>query len=81
MKNFLSNDLAVSIFNKEEQTLNRIYEGINNYEDAAILAQLAMSNKSECELVVIMPGWNHGIKDNKELYEKALKLAEYYKII
>ena len=71
--------LAISKYNKHTNTLKRIYEDISNYEDANLLAQLAMSDKEDDELIVIMPGWNKGIKSDKELYNKALQLAEKHK--
>lgn len=73
-------DLGVSIYNMDTGKLDRKYENIYNYDDAMLLAQLAMSEKLPNELVVIMPGWNLGIKKNNELYKKALVLAEKKKI-
>ncbi len=45
-----------------------------------MLAQLEMSRKTNWdELIVIFPGWNKGIKDKPDLYEKALELEAKYK--
>jgi hypothetical protein len=45
-----------------------------------MLAQLEMSRKTNWdELIVIFPGWNKGIKENPDLYEKALELEAKYK--
>jgi hypothetical protein len=56
-----------------------LYDFIEDINDADLLAQLAMCNKRTEELIIIMPGWNRGIKDRPEEYKKALKLAEEYK--
>jgi hypothetical protein len=56
-----------------------LYEFINTIDEADLLAQLAMCNKRQDELIIIMPGWNRGINEKPELYQRALKLAEEYK--
>lgn len=56
-----------------------LYENIPTLEDAYLLAQYAMSQKHDNELIIIMPGWNKGIKDDKGLYNRASKLAKKYK--
>ncbi len=73
-------DLSVCSYNKHINTINKLYEGINDINDAIILSQLAMSNKADNELIIIMPGWNLGIKNHKSLYNNALILAEKYKV-
>lgn len=64
---------------KPDGTYKNLYEFINTYEEAELLAQLAMSNKSLNDLIFIFPGYNRGIERNKEEFEKALKLATKYK--
>ena len=56
-----------------------LYDCIYNIEEADLLAQLAMSDKNDDELIIIMPGFNRGIKDCPNEYKKALELAEEYK--
>ena len=58
-----------------------LYEFIEDYETANTLAQLAMSEKEANELIIIMPGWNRGIKEYPNEYEEALRLAEKYKYV
>lgn len=54
-----------------------LYDCISDPEDALLLAQLAMCEKDDNELIFIFPGVNYSIKTNhKELYKKALELAE-----
>lgn len=58
----------------------KIHDNIDTIEDAYTLAQLEMSRKTNWdELIIIFPGWNKGIKDNHDLYEKALELEAKYK--
>jgi len=65
-------------FDTQEKTI--LYSCISDIKEADLLAQLAMSNKKSVnELIFISAGWNRGIKDSPEEYEKALKLAEEYK--
>ena len=78
--NGLTLDLRVSVFHPNAAKLDCLYENIESYEDAALLAQYAMQNKNENDLIVIMPGWNQGIKNNQELFNKAKALAEKYKL-
>jgi len=40
-----------------------------------------MTNKKDNELIIIMPGWNKGIKSYPNEYQKALKLSEKYKYV
>ena len=47
------------------------------------IAELAMAQKKDWELICIFPGWNRSIdKDKSRIkeYEHALKLAEEYKV-
>ncbi len=58
----------------------KIHDNIDTIEDAYMLAQLEMSRKTNWdELIIIFPGWNKGIKDNPDLYERALELEAKYK--
>lgn len=74
--------LSVCKLNLDTGKHERIYEFIGNFEDAFLLSQLAMCGKKENELIFIFPGWNFGINREryKKSYEKALKLAEKYKV-
>ncbi|MFC0903770.1 hypothetical protein ACFHWD_03580 [Clostridium sp. MT-14] len=56
-----------------------IYDCIDNIEEADLLAQLAMNNKKNDEIIIIVPGWNMGVEDHPKQYEKALELAKKYK--
>jgi len=73
--------MGYSIFkiNFDTQKHTVLYDCINNIKDADLLAQLAMSNKNVNDLIFISAGWNRGIENNPEEYEKALELAEEYK--
>jgi len=73
--------MSHSIFkiNFDTQKHTVLYECISNIKDAELLAQLAMVNKSVDDLIFISAGWNRGIENNPEEYEKALELAEKYK--
>jgi hypothetical protein len=72
-------DLAVSKYNLHRtREIERIYEGINSLEEAFLLAQLAMKNKENDELIVIMPGWNQDM--NEDEIKKASELAEKYAV-
>ena len=61
-------------------TYNRIFDGIDNIEDAELLAQLAMRRQYQDGLIFIFPGWNRGIEKNEQGYKKALKLAEEHEL-
>ena len=71
--NGLTLDLRVNVFHPNAAKLDCLYENIKSYEDAALLAQYATQNKNENDLIVIMPGWNQGIKITKNSLAK-LKL-------
>jgi hypothetical protein len=71
---------SVCKFNPDKYTgYEIVYEDIKTIGEAQLLAQLAMCEKQDCELVFIFPGWNNGIDKNKEMYKMALQLAEKYK--
>lgn len=58
-----------------------IYKGIETIEEAYLLAQLEMDKKEFGELICILPGYNKNLEsDNPEEYNKALELAEKYKV-
>jgi len=66
-------------FDTNKKTI--LYDCINDIKDADLLAQLAMNNKKSVnDLIFISAGWNRGIENNPKEYEKALKLADEYKI-
>jgi hypothetical protein len=75
-KEFLA--LAVYKLGADRKLKERLYDGISTYEEADLLAQLAMSEKRDDELIIIMPGRNRGIKNHPEEYERAKLLAEEY---
>jgi hypothetical protein len=72
---------SVYKINLETNEHTVVYEHIDNIDDALLLAQLAMNNKTNIdELIFITPGWNKGIeKSYPEAYKRALELAEEYK--
>lgn len=73
--------LALSVCKIDKDGIGgRLYENIPTFEEADLLAQLAMSEKEDNELIIIMPGWNRSIKRYPEEYERAKLLAEEYKI-
>ena len=73
--------MGYSIFKINFDTNKRIvlYDCISDIKDADLLAQLAMVNKNVNDLIFISAGWNRGIENNLEEYNKALELAEEYK--
>ena len=64
-------------FDTNKKTI--LYDCINDIKEADLLAQLAMVNKNVNDLIFISAGWNRGIENNPEEYNKALELAEEYK--
>ena len=56
-----------------------LYEHISDPEDALLLAQLAMCDKDDNELIFIFPGGINIKKNHEKLYKEALRLAEKYK--
>lgn len=79
-KNPIKNNFSVAIIepNRSHRT---VYEFINDIKEAYILAQYAMSHdrKNSSELVVIFPGYNIGISNDKDTHDIAAQLAEKYK--
>jgi hypothetical protein len=75
--------MSLSVCKMDRRNNNKyeeLYDCIEDPEDALLLAQLAMSNKRDDELIFIFPGWNRSIKTHhEEEYAKALLLAEKYK--
>lgn len=62
-------------------SLVALYEFITNPEEALLLAQLAMCDKKDCEIIVISPGWNMGLdKGHTDAYETALMLDRKYRV-
>ena len=60
-----------------------LYDCISTMEEAILLAQLAMTEKRDDELVFILPGSNLSIDrrvEFQEEYEKALELAKKYNV-
>ena len=75
------NDLAVAIVNTNTGDINHVYEYIDSFEDAKLLAIHAMNHDRKNdydELVVIMPGWNRKLTPNEETRVK--DLADKYKV-
>lgn len=58
-----------------------LFEFIPTYEEANLLAQLAMSHKEHYEIIAILPGANIGITEHPKEYKEVLKLAEKYKYV
>ena len=56
---------------------DRIYEFIETYEEADLLAQLEMKRKADNELIFIFPGSNRDLSE--EELSRAKELAEKYK--
>lgn len=71
--------MSVCKFDSEMKGYTVLYDCIPTIEDAELLAQLAMIEKRNDELIFIFPGWNRGINEKTELYNKALVLANEYK--
>jgi hypothetical protein len=69
---------SVYKINLETNEHTVLYKDIDNIDDALLLAQLAMSNKTNIdELIFITPGWNKGIEtSDPKAYKRALELAE-----
>jgi hypothetical protein len=59
-----------------------LFEFVPTYEEANLLAQLAMGEKEDHELIAIFPGYNRSIKNHHPKdYADALVLAEKYKFV
>lgn len=71
--------MTVCKLNQVNHTHTELYNCIETMEEAELLAQLAMLDKRDDELIFIFPGWNRGINKNQQEYERALQLAEEYK--
>ena len=68
---------------KRNDTYEHLYDFIPTMEEAILLAQLAMADKRDDELVFILPGSNLSIDRSEEFkkeYEKALELAKKYNV-
>lgn len=73
--------LTVIKINASKDGYVRLFDNISSLEDAHLLAQYAMTQKEDKELIAILPGWNKSIdKNNKEAYEQAKILAEKCKV-
>jgi len=70
---------GVEKYNLVTKKFTRLYDFIDDIHETDLLAQLAMSEKLDDELIIIMPGENRGIKRKPEEYQVALQLAEKYK--
>ena len=72
---------SVCKLSRYSKKYEKLYDFIENFEDAFLLSQLAMSEKKDDELIFIFPGWNLGIEQEKykDAYERALQLAYKYK--
>lgn len=70
--------LSIALLDTISGQYSVIYESIPNYEQAELLAQLAISQKNNInKLVVVLPGWSRKIDEDEMQY--ALKLADKYK--
>lgn len=70
---------AIQKYNLVTKKFTHLYDFIDDIHETDLLAQLAMNEKSDNELIIIMPGENRGIKRKPEEYQAALQLAEKYK--
>jgi hypothetical protein len=62
--------------------LEHLFEGIPAYEEANLLAQFAMGEKDDNEIIAILPGRNRSIKKYYPTdYADALVLAQKYKYV
>lgn len=72
--------ISVSLIKSNTGEIKRLYEDIPDFEQAELLAQLAINNKKDFnDLIVIFPGFSREIKE--EELETALRLADEYKAI
>ena len=70
--------LSVCVMHKDG-SWDYLYEFISTLEEADLLAQYAMSMRTnETDLIFIFPGWNRGINKDPELWKKAAMLAQMY---
>lgn len=76
--------MSLSVCKMDRSNHNKykeLYENITKPEDAVLLAQLAMCDKQDHELIFIFPGYNKSInKYHRDEYTRALMLAEIYKV-
>lgn len=80
MKENLGQSYSIIKINDDTKEITTLYSYIPNLKYADLLAQLAMCNKRDYELIYITAGWNISInKNHPEEYAEALKLAEEYK--
>lgn len=70
--------MTVCIMNAGQTGYKHVFENVKQ-EDVELMAQLAMVNKSDYELVFILPGNNRGIKNKPDEYKKALEISKKYK--
>jgi hypothetical protein len=66
--------------NPDTHEYKRLYECIENFDEVDLLSQYAMLHKRADELIFISGGWNRGIDEIPEVYEKARLLAEQYAV-
>ena len=59
-----------------------LYDCIDSLQDAYILAQYSMKAHREgpWQLIFIFPGYNIGIENKPDLWQKAFELKERYKV-
>lgn len=71
-------NLSVCIMH-EDNTWEHLYEHIPTWEEADLVAQYAMTMRTNVmDLIFVFPGWNRGIDGDPELWIKASKLAQEY---
>ena len=71
--------MTVCVMDMRDNSYRTVYDCIPTLEETDLLAQLAMSNKQDYELVFVFTGYNRGIKDKELEYQRALQLAKEYK--
>lgn len=80
MKENLGQSYSIVKFNTETKEMTGVYQFIHDLKQVDLLAQLAMCNKQNYELIYITAGWNISIdKNHPKEYGEALRLAEEHK--
>lgn len=75
------NTFSVCRLDTDKMEYVRLYEFVETLEEAYILAQYSMKahRTSYSQLIFIFPGWNIGIEEKPEMYQKAIELDKKYK--
>lgn len=80
MKENLGQSYSIVKLNTKTKEMTGVYQFILDLKQVDLLAQSAMCNKQDHELIYITAGWNISInKNHPEEYKEALKLAEEHR--